>query len=434
MGRLQFLAVLTIGFGTLFENLEFVMSGILGAVFAVDVEAGRMSQTHLAMLLGATSVGAALGSPLLGLIADWVGRRIALIAALVCAALFSLAGALTRTTDELIAMRLLASFGMGAYLPLATAYIGEIIPRRFRGRALMINAAIGGFGGLLSGLLARYFIESTPLGPEGWRGAMVVGALGALLCAVIVPFLPESPRWLAAKGFGGRASNELKRMTDGAAFGRVDASRVQVSAPVASTLAPGRKARIWDAEYRGRMALVAALQLGVPWCTASIAAFIGWVFSHRGYGLGDAALLQGIVTLGVPIGAVLGMIFVDRMTRPTLLIGSGIVVAVCALGFTLWTWLPAAIVTGALITTVSVIYTWVLMLYTAEIFPPLLSGKANTIAYALNRASALAVPFVILPLLINFGEIGMFGVMAAVMLASSALLASYVGWTRPTKA
>jgi len=429
-GPLQLVAVLIIGLGSLFEILELAMTGVFGTVFAAAVHSGAMRQWQLGLLLSAASIGAALGSPLFGYVADRFGRRTSLTAALVLTSVFSFACILSKTQESILVTRLFASFGIGSYLPVSAAYLADIIPSHLRGRAMMLNLVIAGLGGLVCGSLTRWFTLIAPAGTAGWRGTMAVAAAGTLLCAFAIRFLPESPVWLEAIGRPDRALGELQRLERSSARCRPPSPRDVGMAPApaipnSAALAGISGERLWDKRCFGRLSLVSLLQFAMPWCTMSFAAFAGWVFAARGYKLSDALFLQGLLTTGASLGAVLSMFFIDRISRPILIISGGVLIAVAAMTFTETRSLIVAIIAGFSLTMAAGVQSWVLTLYSAEIFPSQLRGQATTIAYAVNRSSSIAVPLVILPILLRVGEIGMFAIMAGIMLLSSTILWLY---------
>ncbi len=107
--------------------------------------------------------------------------------------------------DQLMILRPLTGFGLGAALPLTFVMANEFAPARIRARmvaAMACGFAIGAAsGGLLQAEMVPYF---------GWQGIFVIGGVVPLVLAVALAlFLPESVRYLAARG--GR-SDEIARI------------------------------------------------------------------------------------------------------------------------------------------------------------------------------------------------------------------------------
>ena len=102
-------------------------------------------------------------------------------------------------------LRPLTGFGLGAALPLTFVMANEFAPARIRARmvaAMACGFAIGAAsGGLLQAEMVPYF---------GWQGIFFIGGAVPLVLAVALAlFLPESVRYLAARG--GR-SEEIGRI------------------------------------------------------------------------------------------------------------------------------------------------------------------------------------------------------------------------------
>jgi AAHS family 4-hydroxybenzoate transporter-like MFS transporter len=102
-------------------------------------------------------------------------------------------------------LRALTGFGLGAALPLTFVMANEFAPPRIRARMMAAMAwgfAIGAAsGGLLQAEMVPYF---------GWQGIFFVGGVVPLLLVVVLLlFLPESVRYLAAKG---GQSDEIARI------------------------------------------------------------------------------------------------------------------------------------------------------------------------------------------------------------------------------
>lgn len=416
--------VVVIGLGSLFEVIELSMTGVYGTVFGNDVRSGVMEANQLALLLATTSIGAVAGAPLLGAFGDRFGRRPALSLALGLAVVFSVWGALSTSMDHLIAARLGASLGIGAYIPLAATYLADVIPERLRGRALMINAAIAGVGGVVCGFLTKWFGEIEPWGLDGWRCTMLAGAIGAGSIAVVMARMPESPRWLAARGRVTEALFELGRFNA--------APPPQANLGAHGDAAPVGRV-VWTRAMLAMLGILVLLHFAVPWCTTGYTSFTGWVFAARGYEQGDALVLQGIIMVGVSAGALLGMVVVDRVGRPTLLFWNAIAIIVAAALFTLTNSVYIALGAGLVMAMAGAVYMWMLILWGAELFPPLARAQVSTILYGVNRGASMLVPFAMLPMLTQFGEISLYGTIVVAFTLSAGLIIVAAAQARRTQ-
>jgi AAHS family 4-hydroxybenzoate transporter-like MFS transporter len=151
------------------------------------------------------AVGSGIGSICMGLMADMFGRKKIMIASVALFGVLSLCTVLVTSIEQLLILRPLTGFGLGAALPLTFVMANEFAPPRFRAR--MIAAMACGFavgaasGGLLQAEMVPYF---------GWQGIFFIGGVVPLVLAIALAFfLPESVRYLAARG--GR-SEEIARI------------------------------------------------------------------------------------------------------------------------------------------------------------------------------------------------------------------------------
>src|SRR5258708_21071071 len=93
----------------------------------------------------------------------------------------------------------LTAVGVGAEYAAINAAISEFIPARHRGKA---NATVMNFwslGAILAALVTLYVLNELP-SDVGWRAAFGFGAVIALCTGLLRRYIPESPRWLLARG------------------------------------------------------------------------------------------------------------------------------------------------------------------------------------------------------------------------------------------
>ncbi|MFO0844333.1 MAG: MFS transporter [Gemmataceae bacterium] len=140
--------------------------------------------------------GAAAGGWLFGWAGDRVGRVRSLGAAILTYSGFTLAGYFADTLEQQLALRFLASLGIGGTWPGAVALVSEAWPEASRPLLAGLLGAAANFGFVFLGLLAY----SYPVTAEAWRWPLLVGASPILLGLGVLLVVPESPRWRAAVG------------------------------------------------------------------------------------------------------------------------------------------------------------------------------------------------------------------------------------------
>jgi AAHS family 4-hydroxybenzoate transporter-like MFS transporter len=154
-----------------------------------------------------SSIGIMAGALASGPIGDRVGRKPVLLASLLVLGVSSLACTHVTTVPDLIMLRLITGIGIGMLLPATVALSSDYLPERLRASGIMImftGAPLGGFAGgmLVSRLLPVY----------GWPAIFWIGGiLPLVLLPIIFVALPESPRFLLAKGRLGESGARLMR-------------------------------------------------------------------------------------------------------------------------------------------------------------------------------------------------------------------------------
>ena len=415
-------------------------SGVING--AVDALADAFGTKAAATGFAVASVllGCAVGAFLAGTLADFMGRRPTM---LLNATLFLISAAITGAAGSagvFIAGRLLGGLAIGAASVLAPMYISEVAPARLRGRlASLQQLAI--VLGLFVAFLSNYLIAraagdaSAPfwLGAPAWRWMFWMEAVPAAVFLVGVLLIPESPRFLVARG-----------RLDGARriFARLGGDADELVRQVQQSLQGEHRPRLSDLFVAGthRIALVVWVGIGL----AAFQQFVGInVIFYYGAVLWEAAgttkehalqinLLTGFVNILSTIPAIL---LIDRIGRkPLLLAGSvGMALTLGALAVVFATaaegadgkpvLTQTAAVTGLVAANLYIVafgvswgpVMWVLL---GEMFPNRLRGAALAVSGAANWVANFAVTLTFLPLLKGTGLAGAYGLYAGAALVS----------------
>jgi AAHS family 4-hydroxybenzoate transporter-like MFS transporter len=168
-----------------------------------------------------SSVGILVGALSSGPIGDRFGRRPLLLGSLLVFGVASLVSAIAPSLFVLSASRFFTGLGIAGGFSGATALTGDYTPQRRRAFMIMISftgAPIGGFfGGQLVAALLPVF---------GWKVIFIIGGgFPLILLMALMLWLPESPRFLAARGHLSPGEADLLRRLDipeGAAPHHVD--------------------------------------------------------------------------------------------------------------------------------------------------------------------------------------------------------------------
>ncbi|MHC9419302.1 MFS transporter [Sphingomonas citri] len=179
------LAMLFAGFAT-FSTLYAVqpLLPLLAAHFRLSAEAAS-----LAVSLATGPL--ALGILVAGAVSDRVGRRPLMVAAMITAALLTVAAAVVPGWYGLLALRLLAGLALAGVPAVAMAYVAEEVDSASIGAAMglyIAGSALGGMGGRL--------VASLVAAAADWRWALAsVGLIGLALAEAFRRLAPPSRRF-----------------------------------------------------------------------------------------------------------------------------------------------------------------------------------------------------------------------------------------------
>jgi MFS transporter, putative metabolite:H+ symporter len=371
-----------------------------------------LDRLSLPAALSSAFVGMFVGATALGRFADRLGRRTAFMLNLGLYSGFTLAGAFSTNATMLIASRFLAGLGIGAELPLVDAYLSELLPSRLRGRYTAWAYTLGFVGIPAAGLLGRVLVPLEPFGVEGWRWMFVTGSLGAIVVWLLRTRLPESPRWLASVGREVEAEAIVARMEQEA----------NVSRPISDPAPPDPVAAVqpsWLATF-GEPYRTRVLMLGVFHIFQSIG-YYGFgtlaplVLASKGYSIVTSLTFTTLTFVGYPIGSALSIPIVERVDRKWLIVGSAFLMSVLGIGMGYASSAVVIVTLGFLYTAASNVFSNGLHVFQAEIFPTAVRTTAAGACYGLSRLSSAAMPFVLLPVLRQWGPGPMFVVIGAAM-------------------
>ncbi|WP_407319287.1 sugar porter family MFS transporter [Isoptericola halotolerans] len=193
----------------------FDSSVINGAVSAIEGEF-ELEATVTGLVVAVALLGCALGAWGAGRLADRIGRVKVMLLGSALFLFSAVMSALAWTALDLSLWRFLGGIGIGIASVIAPAYIAEISPASIRGSLASLQQlaiTVGIFGALLSDQIlantAGGASEELWLGWEAWRWMFFVEAVPAVVYGLLALRMPESPRYLVAKGDVGEARSVL---------------------------------------------------------------------------------------------------------------------------------------------------------------------------------------------------------------------------------
>jgi sugar porter (SP) family MFS transporter len=390
---------------------------------SASLEGWAMSCALIGCLVGAISSG--------GLSNRFGRKRLLTLAALVFA-VSSLGTGLAAHFAAFVAWRMLGGYAIGLASGISPMYIAEISPAHLRGRLVSLNQLAIVFGILLAQVVNWFIARPVPPGATayeilvswngqwGWRWMFAATAIPSILFLLATFLVPESPRWLAAKGRNQQALQVLERLG-----GRTYARQVMDDFRTASDAQPQRS--VWRELSAPGMAKV--LLLGVvlavlqQWCGINVIFnYAQEIFAAAGYQVSD--ILFNIVVTGAVnvVFTLIAFAAIDRYGRRFLLLTgvSGLAVIYTVLGALYHLHMqgkPMLVLVLAAIACYAMSLapaTWVVI---AEIFPNRIRSSAMSIAITALWTACFLLTYTFPLLNKAIGAAGTFWTYAAICLA-----------------
>jgi SP family facilitated glucose transporter-like MFS transporter 8 len=383
------------------------------------------------------NVGCMIGAIISGRLADFFGRRRALLLAVIPL----LAGwaliTVGKSATPLIIARTLIGFGGGVISFTVPMYIGEISPKHLRGTLGTMNQLFITIGITLAYTLGMFF---------NWRFLAVLGGVPVVALIAGLLFVPESPRWLAKAGKREELSSCLQKLR-GKDYNIANEIADIQAAMEASNALPSVK--LSDLKQRKLFRpLIAGIGLMVLQQFSGINAvmlYANSIFSTAGVSNPDVAsvalgTLQVFMTL-----AAAGLM--DKAGRRILLMVSagGMALSCFLVGFSFYLReLQPEKMSEALNTFISELALVSLLVYIAtfslgigaipwiimsEIFPAHVKGVAGSVATLINWFCSYAVTMIFNYMLL-WSSTGSFWIFAAECVGTVVFVALYVPETR----
>ena len=194
--------------GLIFGFDTAVISGANAALkVQFNLDDGGLGATVAIATIG-TIVGALIG----GRSADYFGRRKLLFFIGILYVLGALGTALAPSHLVLMIFRFVGGLGVGLSSVCAPIYTAEIAPAKVRGRLVglvQFNIVLG----ILVAYLSNYIIDLIVHDQEiAWRWMLGVMVVPSVLFLVFLMTVPETPRWLMAKGHEEKAIAISRRL------------------------------------------------------------------------------------------------------------------------------------------------------------------------------------------------------------------------------
>jgi putative MFS transporter len=335
-------------------------------------------------------IGMLVGAFAFGRLADLIGRRPVLMAAVLVDACFGVASSFAPGFTWLLVLRFLTGIGVGGTLPVDYTMMAEFLPSERRGRWLVLLESFWAVGTILLAVLA---LAAMRWGDDAWRVIFFVTGLPALAGVFLRLWIPESPMYLNRSGMPEQARAVLQRIAE------VNGSKVTI--PALHPEVPEQRSlfALFSPGLRRR-----SVSLLVAWALISVAYYGVFVYLPLKLGAEGFGFMRGqefliVLALVQLPGFALSAYGVERWGRKPTLVGFLSLSAAGCLCYSLGS-ATALVVGSTLLMSFALLGTWgALYAFTPEVYPTSLRASGMGMAGAVARFGGLFAPAVVAPVM-----------------------------------
>ncbi|UYC12887.1 MFS transporter [Xanthomonas sp. CFBP 8445] len=405
-----------VGAATFFDGYT-----VIAIAYAMPVltKEWQLSPAQIGMILSAGYLGQLLGSVFFGWLAERIGRLHVLLFTILLFVSMDVACLFAGSAAAMIAFRFVQGIGTGGEVPVASAYINELIGSKKRGRFFLLYEVMFLLGLVAAGGIGYFLVPA-----YGWKAMFMVGLIPAAIMIPLRFFMFESPRWLAAKGRYAKADaivTELERSAE--------RRHGPLPTPVFDRTALPKAQRsdwreLFGSVYRKRTLVIWSLWF----CSYLVAnGIITWLptlyRTHFGLSLQQSIAYGFFTSLAGVAAAVACALSIDQVGRKrwyglAFVAGGVPLLALAALGGTS---APQVLVFAALGYAAVQTITFSLYLYSAELYPTRIRAIGTGLGSAWLRLGSACGPLLVGAVIAGLGIRYVFAAFAAVLLAGAAV-------------
>jgi MFS transporter, SP family, xylose:H+ symportor len=291
-----------------------------------------LSDFALGFTVASALIGTIVGSIAIGKPADRIGRRGVLFLLAVLYIISAIGCAFAWGWWPFMIFRLIGGVAVGGASVVSPMYIAEISPAYCRGRFVAVTQFNVVLGALLA-YLSNYIISSLYIGATECRWMFGVMAAPSIAFFLMLFLIPESPRWLLAKGRSNDARQVLQMCgTDGGSV-EEEVTEIQASLDMAYHT-PGESLFCWKYTKPIFLAVAIAAFNQLSGINA-LTYYMPHIFKMAGYRSEDALLQSVVIGCTNLLFTMIALTVIDYSGRRKLmLIGSvGYIVSLSAAGY-----------------------------------------------------------------------------------------------------
>ena len=189
-------------------------TGVINGALPYMAHPSQLNLTPITegMVVSALLMGAAIGSVVGGKLSDIQGRRKNIFCLAILFFFATLGCSLAPNFEVMLVSRFFLGLAVGGAAVTVPAYLAEVSPADKRGRMVTQNELMIVTGQFLAFVLNAIIAMVLAGNDHLWRYMLAVAAIPAVMLFFGMMKLPESPRWLVAKGKVSEAMDILKKI------------------------------------------------------------------------------------------------------------------------------------------------------------------------------------------------------------------------------
>ena len=343
---------------------------------------GMMSEYHVTKATVSSFpfsalLGTVIGSIIWGTLADIYGRKATILLSAVMFVGTSICGAMPSLAWN-VGMCFMMGIAAGGMLPVTYALLAEMMPSKHRGWALVLVGGLGAVGGYFaastfSAILQPFF---------GWRILWILNLPTGLSLVVLGAFMPESAKFLLARGRREEARQVMER------FGS-KARQARVAEQAAFEGGPG--VALTGRAFFGKLFALSLAAICFSLINFGLLLWLPADLIAKGYSVGvSSELLAESALIAFPTVFIVAYLYSNWSTKWS--VAASLAVTLVGLAGVLWLELTDAgspVIPVALLIIGTNALIAMLLPYTAESFPLRIRGRTTGTVAACTKAGGM---------------------------------------------